>query len=141
MDPNLLVLLIAAALVLTSFLVAEIRLRVRRLVKAAYERGREAGARSLRALDMLLAQPEQPTKRFVLERPSGDLVLTIRAVTDGEVKFLQRTPQGMQPWELVSMAMTQPKMSANDLRRSLRPDEIAKLADIIMEFSGYGAQA
>ena len=141
MDPNLLALLIAAALVLTSFFIAEVRHRVRHLITAAYERGREAGAKSLRALDMLLAQPEQPTKRFVLERPSGDLVLTIRAITDGEVKFLQRTPQGMQSWELVSMALVQPKMTANDLRRCLLTHEIAKLADIIMEFSGYGEHA
>lgn len=134
MDATTFTLITAAVLVVAAFAVREVRLAVRRRIRAAYE----AGGKAVRALDYLLAGPEQPTKAVLLERGDQQFPLKVRSVTDGEVKFLQRTPQGMQGYELVSMALVEPKLTSNEVRQTLLAGEVQQLVDVIMEFSGYG---
>lgn len=149
MSPNQYALLLAALLVLAAAVSHDLRIWVRLRVKIAYQMGLTAGANAARILDGILTPPEQPTKEVrILRKPIWDketaeliqpginLTVAIRAISAGELAFLQRTPGGASTVELVSMAVVRPEASVDDLRRLLIPGELHQLADTILEFSG-----
>lgn len=131
MSPTEIALVVAAAVVVAGLSVREVRAALLR----AFRRGHDSGAQAIRALDALMAQPAQPTKDVAILRGEVTLAIRIRAVTANEVAFLQRTPDGMQHAELVSMALVQPQLSTNEVRQQFMHGEIIQLAQVITEFS------
>lgn len=135
MDPNLLVILIAAAVVVASFTINDVRRYIARKVKIAYGMGMAAGANAARMFDAM-TQPEVITQHVHLQREGSLLQLQVRAISAGELKFLGRTSGGASVSELVSMALVVPEMTEGQVRRHLTAHEQQELANVVFELSG-----